>query len=142
MGMYTHLVLNVNFKHDTPEEVIDTIKYMVGDTETPPPEQNHKLFGTSRWVYCLRCDSWYFMGCTNTTFEKEMDTWQLTVNSNCKNYTDEYRSFLDYIQPYVQYREFLGFIRYEEDEHPTLIYNTTEGIEYVTPSVELKGKAY
>lgn len=139
MGMYTHLVLNVTLKSDTPQEVIDTINYMVGNTEVEPPKQGHELFETDRWDFCLRCDSAYFMGRTNSTFTKQYDDWELTVNSNVKNYCGEYEKFLDYIQPYIWLNEFLGFIRYEEDDHPTLIYNTKDGIEYSTPEIELKG---
>lgn len=139
MGMYTHLVLNVTLKSDTPQEVIDTINYMVGNTEVNPPKQNHELFETDRWDFCLRCDSWYFMGETCSSFSKDLDMWTLTVNSNVKNYCGEYEKFLDYIQPYIWLNEFLGFIRYEEEDHPTLIYNTKDGIEYFTPEIELKG---
>lgn len=139
MGMYTHLVLNATLRSDTPQEVINVINYMVGNTEVEPPKQNHELFETDRWGICLRCDSAYFMGETNSTFSKDHDDWELTVNSNCKNYCGEYEKFLDYIQPYIWLNEFLGFIRYEEYDHPTLIYNTKEGIEYFTPEVELKG---
>ena len=139
MGMYTHLVLNVTLTKDTPQEVIDTINYMVGNTEEKPPEQNHELFETDRWDFCLRCDSAYFMGQTNSIFTKQYDDWELTVNSNVKNYCGEYEKFLDYIQPYIRFNEFLGFIRYEEWDHPTLIYNTKDGIEHAVPPVELKG---
>lgn len=140
MGMYTHLVLNVTFQKDTPKEMIDTIRYMIGDTEDKPPEQDHELFATNRWPICLHCDSAYFMGTTCSTFEKSIiNEWELTVNSNCKNYNQEYQKFLDYIQPYIENFEFLGFMRYEEYDHPTLIYNTYRGIEYYTPEVKLKG---
>ena len=142
MGMYTHLVLNVTFKEDTPQEVIDTIRYMVGDTEVEPPKQDHKLFKCDRWSFCLRCDSAYFMGCTSTVFQNEYGNWYLTVNSNCKNYTSEYQKFLDYIRPYIEYKEYLGFIRYEESDIPTLIYNTRHGIEYFRPKVKLIGALY
>ena len=141
MGMYTHLVLNVNFATNTPKEIIDTVRYMVGDTDMEPPVKNHPLFKCDRWAICLCCDSCYFMGHTNTsmTFVECLNEWQLTVNSNCKNYLQEYQHFLDYIEPYIEEKGYLGFIRYEEDDHPTLIYNTYNGIEYVTPTVDLKG---
>ena len=144
MGMYTHLVLNVNLRKDTPKEVIDTIKYMVSDSNVEPPKQDHDLFSTDRWAFCLNADSAYFMGSTSSSFVKEYDwdDWELTVNSNCKNYCQEYQKFLDYIQPYIDEFEYLGFIRYEDELHPTLIYNTTEVIEYVHPDVKLVGKVY
>lgn len=136
MGMYTHLILNVDFKPDTPKEVIDTVRYMVGDIEDMPEKQNHELFNCERWAVCLRCDSAYFMGETISSIAQHGRGWALTVNSNCKNYDCEYQKFLEYIQPYISYSEFLGFIRYEEYDHPTLIYNIDGGIRYVVPSVE------
>lgn len=142
MGMYTHLVLNVTLRSDTPQEVIDTINYMVGNTEVEPPKQVHELFETERWDFCLRCDSAYFMGETHSSFTNHYDNWELTVNSNVKNYCHEYSKFLDYIQPYIRFHEFLGFVRYEEDDNPTLIYNTKDGIECFTPDVKLKGELW
>lgn len=144
MGMYTHLVLDVNLKENTPKEIIDTVNYMVGNTDVKPTEQNHELFDTDRWDYCLRCESWYFMGKAYSIFDCSLGlgVWRLTVDTKCKNYCNEYEKFLDYIQPYISYCEYLGFIRYEEYEHPTLVYNTTKGIEYVKPEVCLNGELY
>ena len=35
MGMYTELIFGASLKTDTPKEVIDTLRYMVGDIEQP-----------------------------------------------------------------------------------------------------------
>lgn len=79
------------------------------------------------------------MGDTNTTFKFDSisKTWNLTVNANCKNYGNEYQKFLDYIQPYIDEEGFLGFIRYEESENPTLIYNDVDEkkIVYKSPNI-------
>jgi hypothetical protein len=40
-----------------------------------------------------------------------------------KNYSDEIRTFLNFLADKVnEQNTFCGFYRYEEDEHPTLIY--------------------
>lgn len=51
MGMYTHLVLNVNLHEFTPEEVVNVIKYMIDSKpeDLIPPHDKHELFETKRW---------------------------------------------------------------------------------------------
>lgn len=134
MGMYTHLVLNANLKKDTPNEVIGTLLYLSDQTGVCPIVENHPLYGTERIRMVMCGDSCSFDGDTHYEFhfDEIQEEWALTINSNIKNYDEEYQKFLDYIQPYItdDWRKFLGFIHHEEDENPTLIYNTKNGIEY------------
>jgi len=61
--MYTELHLNVELKRDVPEAVIAVLRHMVdgnGGDESALPLPEHPLFGTERWQYMLRCDSYYF----------------------------------------------------------------------------------
>lgn len=128
MGMYTELDFNSELRKDTPEQVIDTLKYMVGDVEEKPKYlPDHELFSKKRWEYMLRMDSYYFDADTKSTlrFDDISDTYYLNIRCNLKNYDDEIESFIDWIMPYVkEYKregDFLGFYRYEEDEDPTII---------------------
>lgn len=136
MGMYTHLVLNANLKEDTPKEVIDTLLYLSYQTEKCTIDEAHALYGAKHIRMVMCGDSYFFDGNTyfRFYFNKTVEEWALTINSNIKNYDEEYQKFLEYICPYItddwRDKKFLGFIRYEEDEHPTLIYNTENGIEY------------
>lgn len=36
MGMYTELIFGADLKKDTPKNVIEALKYMIGDTEEKP----------------------------------------------------------------------------------------------------------
>lgn len=137
MGMYTHLILNANLKEDTPKEVIDTLLYLSYQTEACPIDEAHALYGIERIRMVMCGDSCSFDGDTHYSFhfDETAEEWAITINSSIKNYDEEYQKFLEYIQPYItdcwQDKKFLGFIRYEEDENPTLIYNTEKGIEYL-----------
>lgn len=124
MGMYTELHFSVELKPNLPQQVIDTLAHMTGQVPTAPgalPE--HPLFRTGRSASMLICDSTYFPAETATDFVLESSRWHLSVRSNFKNFDDEVDHFLDWIGQYVNAdEECLGYYRYEEDAHPTLIY--------------------
>lgn len=135
MGMYTELNIGVKLnKKAMTDGVIEILEYMTCQravkTNTLP---NHPLFETPRWQLMMKCGSAYFMGqpdsrVIHSKYYSDEDIW-LNVRSNLKNYDYEIELFLDWIQPYIEYEEFIGYIRYEECESPTLIYNTDNGIE-------------
>lgn len=127
MGMYTELHFNSALKEDTPADVLDVLRYMVGLHGTLVallPE--HQLFQTERWKYMLRGDSYYFDADTHSTLRYDDIANQhfLCIRCNLKNYSDEIEKFIDWIMPHLDKfpGEFLGFYRYEESEEPTLIY--------------------
>lgn len=129
MGMYTELHYNVELSKDVPEDVINILKFMVGDSEDEPSTlPNHPLFGDTRWRFMLRCDSYYFNADTHSTLRLDgiSHSYYLCIRCNLKNYNDEIELFIDWIDPYldecIAKGEFLGFYRYEEDNEPTLIY--------------------
>ena len=57
-------------------------------------------------------------------------TRTLNVRCDLKNYEDEIELFLKWIYNYATTRGFVGYMRYEEDYNPTLIYFTDKGVEY------------
>lgn len=133
MGMYTELNIGVAFKKDTPNNVINILKYMLSEDETVQYElPDHPLFRTARWSIMLVCDSYYFDGQTDSSlrYDDISEQYYLNVRCNLKDYDDEIKKFMDFIQPYLDTRGFLGYTRYEEDDDPTLIYNSSEGIVY------------
>lgn len=126
MGMYTELNIGVALKPDTPKEIIDILEYMLGNTDIKPSVPDHPFFNTMRWSMLFVCDSYYFDGFTDSAmqFDDIDEMYHLNVRSNLKNYDDEIDKFLNFIQPYLDTKGFLGYRRYEEDETPTLIYNS------------------
>lgn len=132
MGMYTELVLGIEIEDN--DKIIQTLRYMLGETEYQPVD-DHELFKTDRWDYMLKCDSYYFDGQTDSKLYmddlyEDNPKYYLNVRCNLKNYGNEINKFLDWLNPYIKTFGFLGYLRYEEDENPTLIYKTKKGIEY------------
>lgn len=132
MGMYTELVLGIEIEDN--DKIIQTLRYMLGETEYQPVD-DHELFKTGRWDYMLKCDSYYFDGQTDSKLYmddlyEDNPKFYLNVRCNLKNYNSEINKFLDWLNPYIKTFGFLGYLRYEEDEDPTLIYKTEKGIEY------------
>jgi hypothetical protein len=126
MGTYTELHFNSRLKKDLPENVVETLQYMIGQKTKPENLPEHELFECARWLLLFTCDSYYFDADTYSTlrFDRIADRYYLCIRSNVKNYDNEIEKFIDWIMPYLEKDEgnFLGFYRYEETEHPTLIY--------------------
>lgn len=140
MGMYTELVLGIKLKLQEHENyVLDILKYMCGDVEeltVPEDKLTHPLFETERWRFMFRCGSYYFDGQTNSfVTEDDIGCKFLTVRCNLKNYNSEIEEFLDWIVKYTDYfGEFVGYMRYEEDDLPTLIYFNRDDVKYGYPT--------
>jgi hypothetical protein len=124
MGMYTELNIGVRFKQDTPDNIINIIKHMI-DNNINAITTDHPLFSSPRWRIMLTCYSYYFDGRadSNLRYDEIDESYHLNVRCNLKNYDNEIELFLDFIRPYLETEGFLGYMRYEENENPTLIYN-------------------
>lgn len=127
MGMYTELHFNAELKDDVPEDVMDTLRFMVGlESEPPLNTPDHPLFSTYRWDFMLECDSYYFPASTRSelVYAEPNDDYYLCIRCNLKNYDKEIQKFIDWITPYVDSAEgeCLGYYRYEECDQPTIIY--------------------
>ena len=127
MGMYTELDFHVRLVEETPEEVINLLRYMVGDTGNSPLDlPDHPLFSTHRWSMMCRGGSYYFPADPRAylRYDKIADQYFLGVRSNLKNYDHEIALFVDWIMPYVDacIGEYLGYMMYEEDATPSVIF--------------------
>lgn len=135
MGMYTELNIGVNLSQTTPTEVIETIQRMLCSDDAYKPSIEHPLFKTERYHWMLNMDSYYFDGFTNSAIRQDhvSKEWQLDIRCNLKNYSHEIELFLDFIAPYITTSGFLGYIRYEADELPTLIFRGCNKIIFTKP---------
>lgn len=134
MGMYTELLFKAELKRDVPQHAVDTLRYLVGDSDEQDFPKDHEFFDGDRWDIVLRGGSAYFCtGATKLWFDNISNRWYLAANSSIKNYDRDIEKFLAWISPYVEDSYpggFLGYKMYEEDERPTLIIYGEAGIEF------------
>lgn len=128
MGMYTELIFGAELKKDTPNEVIEALKYMMGEVEEKPrkfplPE--------GRCGRLFQGGSYYF-AINNSVKKMWLDDidkrWHISTRSNIKNYENEIETFLEWIKPYLDggsgKKDFYAIVTYEEAEEPTIYYLT------------------
>ena len=122
--MYTELIFGAELRKETPKEVIDALKYMLGETEIKP-----NGFPINVDPFILRCGSYYFgvNSCVNKMWLDKIDgQYHISTRSNCKNYNSEIQIFLEWIKPYIESgsgdREMYAIVIYEEASEPTIYY--------------------
>ncbi|AGO48479.1 hypothetical protein Phi18:1_gp32 [Cellulophaga phage phi18:1] len=126
MGMYTELIFGAELKQDTPENVIESLKYMMGDVEEKP--ENFPLpDGRCEWLF--KGSSYYFginQAVSSMWFDNISKSWSISTRSNIKNYGDEIESFLEWIKPYIDSgsgcRDMYAIVTYEESDTPDIYY--------------------
>lgn len=127
MGMYTDFCFDVIIRSNVPDHVVTILNQMRDlDDSLDKILPDHQFFRCDRWMQIGHCGSAYFPAEPRFIFEKESfsNDYVLNLRCNLKNYDDEIKHFIDWIKPYVDADpgEFLGFYRYEESAHPTLVY--------------------
>ena len=124
--MYTELIFGAGLKKDTPENIIEALKYMMGEIKEKPkdfPLPN----GRCEWLF--RGSSYYF-GVNSPVNKMWKDdickNWVLSTRSNIKNYEGEIEAFLEWIKPYIDsgsgYRDMYAIVTYEEAKAPNIYY--------------------
>jgi hypothetical protein len=126
MGMYTELVFGAKLKQETPEQVINALKYMIGDLKDKP--KDFPLPDDSfEWIFNI--SSSYF-GVNEPVkkmwFDDILKAWRINTRSNIKNYENEIETFLEWIKPYIERgsgeRNMYAIVIYEEASEPTIYY--------------------
>ena len=126
MGMYTELIFGAELKKETPNEVIEALKYMLGEVEEKP--SNFSLpEGRCEWLF--QGSSYYFAisNPTNKMWLDDIDEcWHISTRSNIKNYENEIETFLEWIKPFIECgsgnREMYAITIYEDSEEPNIYY--------------------
>jgi hypothetical protein len=133
MGMYTEL--NIGVQLSSNKKVIHKLRYMLNE-KSEDIEIQHPLFTkTERWKYMLLTGSYYFDGQADSklyedNLYKDDPMYFLNVRCNLKNYCSEIELFLDWLCPYIKTEGFIGYMRYEDDDNPVLIYKKGNEIAY------------
>ena len=125
MGMYTELIFGASLKEETPKQVIDTLKYILGQIEERP---NDFPLPEGRCEWLLRGGSCYFgvnSAVSKLWFDDISKQWVISTRSNIKNYEEEIETFLRWIKPWIESgsgsREMYAIVTYEEGE-PEIYY--------------------
>jgi hypothetical protein len=125
MGMYTELIFGAELKKETPQGVIDTLRYMLGDIDKPKKLE----FNPELSPFCVA--SYYFAVCNPVQkmwIDRIDSQWHISTRSNIKNYNGEIEAFLDWIKPWILggsgNRDMYAIVIYEDEEEPTIYYLT------------------
>lgn len=124
--MYTELIFGASLKQDTPKNVVDALKYMLGEIQEKP---NHFPLPDGRCEWLFQGGSHYFgiSGPVNKMWQDDIgENWVLSTRSNIKNYEGEIESFLEWIKIYIDSgsgsRDMYAIVTYEEAESPNIYY--------------------
>jgi len=94
MGMYTELIFGAKLKIDTPDDVINTLKHMLGKDDIPIGFNPIIDFGRNPLI-----GSSYYFGISTPAYRMIKDDidnqWEISTRSNIKNYDHEIESFLE-----------------------------------------------
>lgn len=126
MGMYTELIFGAELKKDTPSQVIEALKYMIGETKEKPSDFPLPD-GRCEWLFQ---GSSYYFAINNSVTKMWLDDidkqWHISTRSNIKNYESEIETFLEWIKPYIDSgsggRDLYAITIYQEQDTPTLYY--------------------
>jgi hypothetical protein len=124
--MYTEFNFSVELTEDVSLDVVDILKFMLGEVETEPTLPEHPLFSTDKWRIMLRKDCYSFIVDRHSTlyFDDMTQSYFLCVRCNLENCDNEIEKFVSWIMPYLDERpgDLLGFSWYEGTEQPTLLF--------------------
>lgn len=129
MGQYTELVLAFELKKDTPDGIINTLKYMIDIDSVYHVSllDNYFLDKATILKWMLHSCSYYFAypaSLSDIYYNDITKTYHVSVRCSLKNYENEIDLFLIWIIPHIESRNknFLGYYMSEDVEEPTLIY--------------------
>lgn len=123
--MYTELIFGARLNENTPNDVIETLKFMMGETDVKP-EAFPFPDGRCEWLF--RGSSYYFgvhKAVSEMYYDEIARAWTISTRSNIKNYEGEIETFLEWIKPYIYSgsgsREMYAVVTYEDGE-PKMFY--------------------
>lgn len=136
MGDFAELNIRLKLKVDTPNNTIEILRYMASHCSQKPTElPDHPLFNAARWESMLdSCSDPSGDSVKVAVIEKDSSDGSLFifVRSVYKD-RGEAELFFNWIFPHIDalWIEFLGYIKYDTNKHPQLIYYTDEGIRFM-----------
>lgn len=140
MGMYTELILGIEFKKDTSEYIIEAIDCIINENEIIADDAQ-KFIDEYELGSIFHGGSYYFaVDRPNYAFWKDTydDSWHLSSRANLKD-GGRIEKFLNFIKDYVENGAgplgVFAYVQYEESEFPT-IWTIDGPINYDIASIE------
>lgn len=124
MGQHTAFIMKCELKADTPQQVIDTLKFMTSpnDEEEFDNFPDHPLFETEEWEYMLDIAGGALWDPNSTLkYFKRSNSYTLKVRTSVKDHEYQIQKFLHWIAPYSRTSGFVGAIRPEYEPLETRI---------------------
>ena len=122
MGMYTEIYVNMDFRPDTPKEIVELL-FAICNQDFDYMEKN----GYPERFACLFCD----MSC----YTPQTNTSQITIPGDCrttmsllgkgdiKNYDNEIEKFFEIVAPWCDNEgRMIGYAHYEEHKDPYIFF--------------------
>jgi hypothetical protein len=130
MAPWDELVLACRLKSDVPQEVVETLQFMMGEsTDGPFITPDHPFFVEgpygSEWRVFFGQGTLYFSGKQYASLEPQLnDHYALTIRTHVRLGSEVIKQFLEWLAPFIDHTEdFLGYtICDETTNHVELIY--------------------
>ena len=142
MGMYTELILGIEFKEDTPEYIIEAIDCLINESDKGiiSDEAQNFIDEYNLGLMLHGCSYYFAVNRPNYAFWKDESDkhWYLSSRANLKN-GGRIEKFLNFIKDYVECGAgplgVFAYVHYEESEFPT-IWTKSGPHNYDIPSIE------
>lgn len=140
MGMYTELILGIEFKKDTPEYIIEAIDCIINENEIISDDAQKFIDEYALGSIFHGCSYYFAVDRPNYAFWKDTydDSWHLSSRANLKD-GGRIEKFLNFIKDYVENGAgplgVFAYVQYEESEFPT-IWTIDGPINYDIASIE------
>ena len=124
MGMYTELILGCELKAETPKEIIEAIKDLLGDDQERVQKAIDQIGLTRNPIVGA---SYYFGVSSGQSYfrvEPHANAYVLSTRSNIKNHSGDIEIFLKWLKPYIKTgsgsKDIYAIVIYEESSAPVL----------------------
>jgi len=133
MGTYTELILGCRLKKETPDNVIETLKWMARLSKKEPARLAFKTKSGRNPLTGYIC---HYFGIIEPQapifkFNKIAESWFLGSRAALKNYENEIEDFLEWIKPFIEQgsgeNNIYAIVIGEHSEEPVIYYNGEDG---------------
>jgi len=135
MSVYTEIVISCQLNVDTPSVVLDDIKQWLGLSADDID------LSKRQWFYdTFNIASYPQPGTIYRSLESGLNGYFLTLRSKIKNYDHDIEKFLIQLAPYNNISGFVGYVRNEFDEYPSLVFFRDKKVFYkkITAYIEIE----